>query len=58
MVMHYNTKFGNKVLSGLDGIIWTTTEILTFTVTLTLDAVIQFFSQDTLVYDDVSSDQI
>ena len=56
--MHHNTKFGNKMLGGLEDVIWTNINILTLCVTLTLNAVIQLFSQDTLAYDDVSSDQV
>ena len=29
MMMHHNTKFGNKMLGGSEGIIWTYTDILT-----------------------------
>ena len=57
-MMHHNTKFGNKMLGGLEDVIWTNINILTLCVTLTLNAVIQLFAQDTLAYDDVSSDQI
>ena len=45
MMMHHNTKFGNKMFGGLEYIIWTDTVILTFTVTLTLIAAIQFFTE-------------
>ena len=48
--MHHNTKFGNKMFGGLEDIIWTNINIQTFTVTMTMNAVIQFFSQDTLAY--------
>ena len=61
-MIHHNTKFGNKTLGGFQDIIWTTLTFQSFSfffsVTLTLNAVIQFFSQDTLAYDDVSSDQV
>ena len=43
---------------GLEDIIWTKIKFWPFTVTLTLNAVIQFFPQDTLAYDDISSDQV
>ena len=43
MRLHHNTKFGNKMFVGLEDIIWTNIDILTFAVTLTLTAVIQFF---------------
>ena len=42
-MMHHNTKFGNKMLGGLEDVIWTNINILTLCVTLTLNAVIQFF---------------
>ena len=42
----------------LEDNIWTNINILTFTVTLTLNAVIHFSSQDILAYDDVSSDEV
>ena len=58
MMMHHNTKFGNKMFSGLEDIIWININILTVHCDLDLDAVIQFFSQGTLAYDDVSSDQV
>ena len=57
IMMHHNTKFGNKMLGGLENI-WANINLLTFAVTMTLNAVIQFFSQDTLASDDVSSDQV
>ena len=56
-MMHHNTKFGNKMLGGLENI-WANINLLTFAVTMTLNAAIQFFSQDTLAYVDVSSDQV
>ena len=58
MMMHHNTKSGNKMFDGLEDIIWTNIDILTFTMTLTLNAVIQCFPQGTLPYDNVSSDQV
>ena len=58
MMMHQTIKFGNKVFGSLVGIIWTTLTFWPFAVTLTLIAVFQFFSQDTLAYDGVSSDQV
>ena len=57
-MMHHNTKFGNKIFGGVEGIIWTNTDILTLRCDLDKNAVIHFFPQDTLVYDDVSSDQV
>ena len=43
MMIHHNTKFGNKMFVGLEDIIWTNIDILAFAVTLILIAVIQFF---------------
>ena len=42
-MMHHNTKFGNKIFGSLEDIMWTNTEICSFTVALTLNAVIQYF---------------
>ena len=42
-MMHHITKFGNKMIVGLEDIIWTNIDILTFAVTLILHAVIHFF---------------
>ena len=60
MMMHHNTKFGNKMFGGLEFenkmfgdleyTIWTNINILTLCCDLDRDF---FFSQDTLVYDDV-----
>ena len=36
-MMHQNTKFGNKMFVGLEGIIWTNTDILTLYCDLDLD---------------------
>ena len=43
MIMHHNTKFGNKMYVGLEDIMWKNIDILTFAVTLTLIEVINFF---------------
>ena len=54
-MMHHNTKFGNKLFSGLENIIWTNINHCD------LDPECSnpfFFSQDTLAYVDVSSDQV
>ena len=47
MMMHHNTKFGlkKKMFAGLGDIIWAHINILTFSVTLTLIAVIQYFTE-------------
>ena len=44
-MMHHITKFGNKMIVGLEDIIWTNIDIFTFAVTLTLIAVVQFFTE-------------
>ena len=44
-MMHYNIKFGNNMFVGLEDIIWTNIDILTFAVTLTLIAVIHIFTE-------------
>ena len=56
--MHHNTKFGNKMFGGLEDIIWTNVNILTFCFDLDPKCSNPFYSQDTLAYDDVSSDQV
>ena len=43
MMMHQNTKFGNKMFVGLEDIIWT--NILTLCRDLDLDCSIQFFTE-------------
>ena len=61
MVMHYNTKFGSLEHKKLDSskyTICTNTDIMTFTLTLTLKTVFLFFLQDALTYDEVLSDQV
>ena len=58
MMMHHNTKFGNKMLGGLEDTIWTNTDILTLHCDLDLKCSYPFFSQKILAYDDVSSDQV
>ena len=50
MMMHHNTKFGNNMFGGSEDTIWTNINILTLCCDLDRDF---FFSQDTLVYDDV-----
>ena len=61
MMLHHHTKFGNKMFCNSEDNYHLDKHSLTFwtfTVTFTLNAVIQFFSQDMLAYDDISSDQI
>ena len=55
MMLCHQTKFSCKRISSLHK---HSLAFWTFAVTLTLNAVIHFFSQDTLVYDDVPSDQV
>ena len=43
-MMNHNTKFENKMFDGLEDIIWINIKFWPFAVTLTLNAVIQFFS--------------
>ena len=43
MIMHDNTKFGNKMFGSLEDIICTNVEVLTLCCALTLNAVIIFF---------------
>ena len=43
MMMHHNTKFGNKIFGSLEDIMWTNTEIYSFTVILTLKTANQSF---------------
>ena len=54
-MMHHNNKFGNKMFGGLEDIIWTNIDILILYFDLDPEC---RHSQDTLAYDDVSSDQI
>ena len=43
MMLHHSIMFGNQMFGGLEGIIWTNIDILTFIVTLTLNTVIHLF---------------
>ena len=57
--MHHNTKFGNKMLGGLEDIIWTNINILTLRCDLDPECSNhQLFSPNTLATDDASSDQV
>ena len=56
--MQHNTKLGNKLLGGLENIIWTYINILTVCCDLDPERSNPIFSQDTLAYDYVSSDQV
>ena len=58
IMMHQNTKFGNKMFGGLEDIIWKNIKILTFHCDLDPECSNPVFSQGTLAYDDVSSDQV
>ena len=60
MMMHHNTKFGNKMFVSLEHIIWTNIDALTLCCDLDLDfsnpfffsfVLVVFFSQNTLAYD-------
>ena len=56
--MHYNTKFGKKMLGGLENIICTNINILTLRSDLDPECSNTSFSLDILIYDGVSSDQV
>ena len=58
IMMHHNTKFGNKMLGGLDNIIRANMNILIIHCGLDPECSNPTFSQDTLAYDDVTSDQV
>ena len=51
--MHKNSKFGNKVLCGLEDTIWTNINILTLHCALDPECSNPIYPQDTLPYDDV-----
>ena len=44
-MMNHNTKFENKMLYGLEDIIWTNIKFLPFAVTLTLNSIIRLLFQ-------------
>ena len=56
--MHHNTEFGSKMCRGLENIIWININILTLRCDLDLDCNSPIFPQDTLAYDDLSSDHV
>ena len=58
IMMHHNTEFGNKMLGGLENIIWINIDILTPHCDLDLEGNNQLFPQDALAYDNLSSDQV
>ena len=45
IMMHHNAKFGNKMFPGLEDIIWTNIDILTFCYDLDLECSNQFFTE-------------
>ena len=57
-MIHHNTKFGNKMLGGLEDIIWTNINILILCCDLDLERSDPIFSQDTLAYNTVQSNQV
>ena len=57
-MMHHNTEFGSKMCDGLENIIWINIDILTLCCDLDLDCNSPIFPQDTLAYDDLSSDHV
>ena len=58
MRMHQNTKFTIKMFGSFENIIWINSDILTLHCDLDLECSNPIFPQDTLAYDDVSSDQV
>ena len=58
MMMHHNTKFGNKMFGGLEDIVWINIDILTLPCDLDLECSNPIFPHDALAYDSLSSDQI
>ena len=58
MLIHQNTKFGNKLCGGLEDIIWTNINILTLRYDLDLNCSNSIFPQDTLAYDAKLSNQV
>ena len=58
MTMHHNIKFGNKMFGGLEAMVWANIDIWTLYCDLDLERSNTVISQDTLAYDEVSSDQV
>ena len=59
MMLHKHTRFDNKMLRGSEDIIWTNIHWdFETAVTLTLNEVLQFFSQETLAYDALLPNQV
>ena len=56
-MMHQNTTFGNKILGGLEDIIWTNINILTLCCDLDPECSNNYFHR-TLASYDISSDQV
>ena len=56
--MHPITKFGYKIFGCLEAIIWTNINILALRCDFNPECSHPFFSEDTVAYDDVSSDQV
>ena len=56
--MHHNTKFGNKMLGGLEDINWTNINIFNLRCDLDLKHSNPILQQDTLAYDNVLSNQV
>ena len=56
-MIHYDTKFGNKMFGGFEDISRTNSDNLTLCCDLDLESSNPFFCRETLAYDDVSSDQ-
>ena len=58
MMLHHNTKFGDKMFGSVEDVIWTNINILMLCFNLDLECSNQIFFTNTLAYDDVSSDQV
>ena len=57
-VMHGNSTFGNKIFGSIEDIIWINIDIQTLRYDFDREYSIPIFSQNTLVYNDVSSVQV
>ena len=57
-MMHHNTKLGNKMFGGLEDIIWTNINILTFHCDIDLEGSKPIFLEDNLAHDDASPYQV
>ena len=58
MMMHHNTKLGNKMLGGLEDIIWMNIDFLTLRCDLDLECSNPIIPPDALAYDNLPSDHV